>query len=64
MWIFIHYLESSVFPKYENIYRKAGEVNWQSITQKNKPVHINAYYRFRLNHWKHISEHWRSLPNR
>lgn len=30
----------------------------------NKPVHVNAYWRFRFNKWEHVQEHWRSLPSR
>nr|DAZ43683.1 MAG TPA: hypothetical protein [Caudoviricetes sp.] len=27
------------------------------------PVHVNAYWRFRLNRWEFVREHWRSLPH-
>ena len=27
-------------------------------------VHVNAYWRYRLQRWEHVSEHWRSLPTR
>ena len=29
-----------------------------------KPVHVRAYWRFRLFRWEFVHEHWRSLPNR
>lgn len=29
-----------------------------------KPVHVNAYWRFRYLKWEFVHEHWRSFPTR
>lgn len=31
---------------------------------KIKPVHVNAYNRFRFGKWERVGEYWRSYPNR
>ena len=28
------------------------------------PVHVSAYWRFRLNRLEYVNQHWRSLPTR
>nr|DAT03775.1 MAG TPA: hypothetical protein [Caudoviricetes sp.]DAT23632.1 MAG TPA: hypothetical protein [Caudoviricetes sp.]DAX89736.1 MAG TPA: hypothetical protein [Caudoviricetes sp.] len=46
-------------------YKHERQVNYMAFVPTIlKPVHVRAYWRFRLFRWEFVHEHWRSLPNR